>query len=120
MGKVKKEMKEEKKSSAMTDKEIVEAHSTYATLKQKIADAGSPVQSFFKKLEDRGEHKAAFKFASKLSDMEPLKAQDTWRQTVRYLTALGFFDQGDMIDALPGAEISAPPSPTAPQSAAAH
>lgn len=86
----------------MSEAEIRKYKNEYAALKQKKDDAGSPLQTLFKKIEDKGEDRAAFKDACTIVDMETLKGQAYFRNLQRYLEVLGFFNQGDLVDEAEG------------------
>lgn len=96
---------DEDKKPGMTPAEIKKFKNEYLTLKQKHADAGSPLQTLFKKIEEKGEDRAAFKDACAISDMEPMKAQAYYRALQQYLEIFGFFDQGDLVDEAEGRDL---------------
>ncbi|MDE2105322.1 MAG: hypothetical protein KGL39_49305 [Patescibacteria group bacterium] len=85
-------------SAGMSDAQLKKFSKEYSSLKSKMDDARSPVGTLFKEFEEKGGHKAAFKIAHKIADMESLKAQDFWRSLGHYLTVLGVFDQHDLIE----------------------
>lgn len=95
----------QRKTGELSDAEIKKLKNEYCTLKQKHHDAGSPLQTLFKKIEDKGEDRAAFKDAVQLVELEAIKGQAYWRALTRYLTVLGFFDQGDLVDEAEGKDI---------------
>ena len=55
----------------------------------------------FKQFEDAGGNKGALKMAMKLKTMEPAKAQQHWRDLMRYLGVLGVWDQWELLDPVP-------------------
>lgn len=98
---------EDNKKGGMSAAEKKKLKNEYLALKQKHADAGSPLQTLFKKIEEKGEDRAAFKDACALCAMEPIKAQAYYRELQENLDIFGFFDQGDLVDKAQGKDLKA-------------
>jgi len=86
--------------------EMVKFEQTLNAKQAKIDTLTGEMSAEWKKVEDAGGNKAAFKLAMKLRNMEETKAYDFLKSTLGYLTGLGFMQQMDLFDQKQNIELS--------------
>lgn len=99
------ENEEKARYGGVLKNDILSAASAIGSQKEKSAQASGDLSGKLEVFEKKGGHKKAIKWAKAMTDMEPHEGQDFFRLLKCYLDALGFHEQGDMIDQMNEMEL---------------
>lgn len=114
----------ESRSVQLTTKKLLDTRKAVKAEKARMETPKANIGNIMQSFQEAGGNNLAFRWATKLADMEDLKAQSMLRDFYMYLTEFGVFKQLDMLDEVPtfGKKTSAAvkTASAAEEGAAAH